>query len=84
MKLLSLLALPTLALSFTPPSFLSRRTFPLSPRSPITSLTAEEYGASGTSFYTTTEKQDTYDDLESVLEAKCKDENVKTVIREVR
>jgi hypothetical protein len=30
-----------------------------------------EYGASGTSFYTTTEKEDYYDTLEAVLEKKC-------------
>jgi sedoheptulose-bisphosphatase len=41
-----------------------------------------EYGASGTSFYTTTEKQESYDSLDAVLNAKCKDEEVKTVIRE--
>jgi sedoheptulose-bisphosphatase len=42
-----------------------------------------EYGASGTSFYTTTEKQDSYDDLDSVLAAKCKDEKTRTVIYEM-
>jgi len=42
-----------------------------------------EYGASGTSFYTTTEKQDSYDDLDSVLAAKCSDEKVKVVIKEM-
>jgi hypothetical protein len=30
-----------------------------------------EYGASGTSFYTTTEKEDYYDTLEAVLDKKC-------------
>jgi sedoheptulose-bisphosphatase len=42
-----------------------------------------EYGASSTSFYTTTEKQDSYDDLDTVLNAKCKDEMLRTVIKEM-
>lgn len=42
-----------------------------------------EYGASSTSFYTTTEKQDSYDDLDSVLDSKMKDEQVKMVIKEM-
>jgi len=32
-----------------------------------------EYGASSTSFYTTTEKQDSYASLDDVLSAKCAD-----------
>jgi hypothetical protein len=39
-----------------------------------------EYGASSTSFYTTTEKQDTYASLEEILEKKCSDEKVRQVI----
>jgi len=39
-----------------------------------------EYGASSTSFYTTTEKQDSYKSLEDILSTKCKDEKVKQVI----
>ena len=39
-----------------------------------------EYGASSTSFYTTTEKQDSYASLEEVLDEKCKDEKVRQVI----
>ena len=42
-----------------------------------------EYGASGTSFYTTTEKQDSYDDLDTVLEAKCADQKTRAVIVEM-
>jgi len=42
-----------------------------------------EYGASSTSFYTTTEKQDSYDDLETVLTTKCADEGVRVVIKEM-
>ena len=41
-----------------------------------------EYGASGTSFYTTTEKQESYDSLDAVLDAKCADPEVKVVIKE--
>jgi len=39
-----------------------------------------EYGASSTSFYTTTEKQDSYASLDDVLNEKCKDEKVRQVI----
>jgi len=42
-----------------------------------------EYGASSTSFYTTTEKQDKYDDLDTVLDAKCSDAQVKAVVKEM-
>ena len=42
-----------------------------------------EYGASGTSFYTTTEKQDTYDSLEHVLENHCKDPKKVKVIEDM-
>jgi sedoheptulose-bisphosphatase len=42
-----------------------------------------EYGASSTSFYTTTEKQESYASLEDVLNAKCKDDKVKAVIRDM-
>ena len=43
----------------------------------------DAYGASGTSFYTTTEKQDSYDSLDKVLDAKCKDAGVRKVIVEM-
>merc|ERR1712151_21788 len=42
-----------------------------------------EYGASSTSFYTTTEKQDSYDDLDKVLDEKMKDPEIKAVIKEM-
>jgi len=42
-----------------------------------------EYGASSTSFYTTTEKQDSYEALNVVLEAKCKDEKLRIVIKDM-
>eukprot|EP00629_Pelagomonadales_sp_RCC1024_P011966 CAMPEP_0119260318 /NCGR_PEP_ID=MMETSP1329-20130426/760_1 /TAXON_ID=114041 /ORGANISM="Genus nov. species nov., Strain RCC1024" /LENGTH=377 /DNA_ID=CAMNT_0007259741 /DNA_START=41 /DNA_END=1170 /DNA_ORIENTATION=+ len=41
-----------------------------------------EYGASGTSFYTTTEKQDSYDSLDKILDEKCKDAKLRTCIVE--
>jgi sedoheptulose-bisphosphatase len=42
-----------------------------------------EFGASSTSFYTKTEKQDSYDDLDKVLSEKCKDEKLKVLITEM-
>jgi len=39
-----------------------------------------EYGASSTSFYTTTEKKDSYASLDDILSEKCKDEKVRRVI----
>ena len=52
-------------------------------RAPVKLFGEGEYGASGTSFYTTTEKQDSYDSMESVLKAKCKDEKTRAVILEM-
>ena len=48
-----------------------------------TSLCGGEYGASSTSFYTTTEKKESYESLNDILEAKCKDEKVRGVIRDM-
>jgi len=42
-----------------------------------------EYGASSTSFYTTVEKQDSYDDLDTVLNNKCSDALTRSVILEM-
>jgi sedoheptulose-bisphosphatase len=42
-----------------------------------------EYGASSTSFYTTTEKQDSYMSLEDVLGTKCADPKVRQVIQDM-
>jgi Fructose-1,6-bisphosphatase len=42
-----------------------------------------EYGASSTSFYTTTEKQDSYASLDDVLNEKCKDEKTRAVIKDM-
>jgi len=39
-----------------------------------------EYGASSTSFYTTTERKDSYASLNDILSEKCKDEKVREVI----
>jgi len=44
---------------------------------------ADEYGASSTSFYTTTEKQDSYASLADILETKCKDDKTKVVIKDM-
>merc|ERR1719454_1005997 len=81
MKLLCLLTLPTVALSFNSPSAFLRRPVHHSPSTPTT--LHGEYGASGTSFYTTTEKQDSYDDLDTILDAKCPDPMLRTVICEM-
>ena len=42
-----------------------------------------EYGASSTSFYTTTEKQDSYASLDDVLSEKCADEQLRAVIKDM-
>ena len=42
-----------------------------------------EYGASGTSFYTTTEKQDSYPSLENILDKHCADATLKACIKEL-
>jgi len=42
-----------------------------------------EFGASSTSFYTTTEKQDSYSSLDDILQKKCKDDKVKAVIKDM-
>jgi len=49
----------------------------------IPNTVLNEYGASSTSFYTDVEKQDSYLSLEDVLKAKCNDEQLKTVIRDM-
>jgi len=43
----------------------------------------DEYGASSTSFYTDVEKQDSYASLDDVLAEKCKDDQLKEVIRDM-
>ena len=49
---------------------------------PETKLSGE-FGASSTSFYTTTEKKDSYESLDTVLEAKCKDPKVRAIIKDM-
>ena len=42
-----------------------------------------EFGASSTSFYTKTEKKDSYESLDKVLEEKCSDIKVRQVIKDM-
>ncbi|GAX10229.1 sedoheptulose-bisphosphatase [Fistulifera solaris] len=42
-----------------------------------------EFGASSTSFYTTTEKKDSYESLDDVLSTKCSDPKVRHVIKDM-
>ena len=42
-----------------------------------------DYCASGTSFYTTTEKQDSYPSLENILDKHCADATLKACIKEL-
>ena len=72
--LISLLTLSSAA-AFAPSSFTA-------PAATSTQLYGE-YGASSTSFYTTTEKQDSYASLEAVLGEKCADEKVRLVIKDM-
>jgi len=60
---------------FTSTAFLKAKPF-------VTALNGE-YGASSTSFYTTTEKKDSYESLQTVLEQKCSDPKVRQVIRDM-
>lgn len=72
MKLLCLSAITAASSAFAP-KILSTRS------APSTQLYGE-YGASSTSFYTTTEKQDSYASLDDILQEKCKDDKVRQVI----
>jgi hypothetical protein len=49
---------------------------------PSTQLKAD-YAASHTSFYTSTEKKESYESLDDVLNTKCKDPKVRHVIRDM-
>ena len=71
----AVLVLASSALAFSPQ-------LNFKPKASTTSLNGE-YGASATSFYTKTEKKDTYESLDDVLEAKCKDEKVRGVIKDM-
>jgi len=79
MRLFAALLTVGSAAAFAPAS---RSTFGV-PASGTTSELYGEYGASSTSFYTTTEKQDSYESLEVVLAAKMKDEKVRIVIKDM-
>ena len=47
------------------------------------SATGSEYGASSTSFYTTVEKKDQYESLESVLSNHCSDPKIREIITDM-
>jgi len=83
----SLLVLATSTSAFTP-SFSTRSAFhgvvSKSSAAKGTQLYGgDEYGASSTSFYTDTEKQDSYDSAEDVIKAHCTDEKLRVVIQEM-
>jgi len=83
----SLLVLATSTSAFTP-AFTSRSAFKgvvsKGSSSKATQLFGEgEYGASGTSFYTDTEKQDSYDSAQDILDAHCEDKKLQKVIVEM-
>jgi len=78
--LLAFMASGAAAFSSPAPSFLSK----VSQQQQVnTRLNAEEYGASSTSFYTTTEKQATYASSDEILEVKCSDPKVRKVIKDM-
>merc|ERR1719491_803362 len=79
MRLFAALLIVSGAAAFAP---VSRTTFGV-PASSSTSQLYGEYGASSTSFYTTTEKQDSYESLDAVLETKCADKQVRLVIKDM-
>lgn len=70
--------------SVSSPAFTSTKAAQAQAQAAATTTTLfGEYGASSTSFYTTTEKQDSYESLEDVLSAKCADEKVRIVIKDM-
>jgi hypothetical protein len=75
----SLFSIANGAFAFSPNSLSSRT---IMPPTQSTQLYGE-YGASSTSFYTTTEKKDSYESLDDVLTVKCKDANTREVIRDM-
>mmetsp|Transcript_3126 Transcript_3126/g.3616 ORF Transcript_3126/g.3616 Transcript_3126/m.3616 type:complete len:377 (-) Transcript_3126:89-1219(-) len=78
--LLALASLVGSAVAFAPSNI--ARTSVAVPTESATQLYGE-YGASSTSFYTTTEKQETYDSLDDVLTTKCADEKLRVVIKDM-
>jgi hypothetical protein len=75
----ALFLLANSALAFSP----SAPTFRLSKPSSSTTKLNGEFGASSTSFYTKTEKKDSYESLDDVLTHRCSDEKVRQVIRDM-
>jgi hypothetical protein len=59
-----------------------KQNFTMTPKPSITELKGD-YGASHTSFYTSTEKKESYESLDDVLNTKCKDPKVRHVIRDM-
>ena len=57
--------------------------FPQQPKAAATSTQLYEYGASSTSFYTTTEKQSSYAGSDEMLAKKCRDPKVRQVINDM-
>jgi len=80
MRLFAALLTISSAAAFAPAS---RTTFGIPAATDTTSQLYGEYGASSTSFYTTTEKQESYESLEAVLGAKCADKKVRLVIKDM-
>lgn len=72
----SLLFVATAAFTPTAPSFTRHQRN-------IPNTVLNEYGASSTSFYTDVQKQDSYLSLDDVLDEKCKDAQLKTVIKDM-
>eukprot|EP00523_Entomoneis_sp_CCMP467_P002352 CAMPEP_0168751688 /NCGR_PEP_ID=MMETSP0724-20121128/17967_1 /TAXON_ID=265536 /ORGANISM="Amphiprora sp., Strain CCMP467" /LENGTH=372 /DNA_ID=CAMNT_0008799849 /DNA_START=72 /DNA_END=1190 /DNA_ORIENTATION=- len=77
MKFAVAFALFTSVAAFSPADFSA-----VKPKASVTALYGE-FGASSTSFYTKTEKQDSYESLDSILDAKCSDGQVKQVIKDM-
>jgi len=75
----ALLLLANSALAFNP----SAPAFGVSTKKAELTKRYAEYGASSTSFYTKTEKKESYESLDDVLEAKCKDPKVREVIKDM-
>ena len=85
MKLfLALLSISSVA-AFAPstPAFAAVATKSAAAPSATQLFSEGEYRASSTSFYTTTEKQESYKSLDDVLNAKCANEQVRAVIKDM-
>lgn len=80
MKLICISVLVTAVSAFAPASVSVPTTSRIVSSSNSNTQLWGEFGASSTSFYTTTEKQDSYASLGDVLAEKCNDEKVRQVI----